>query len=317
MNDFQTELSREFEMSGVSAPSIHNYMRILKWLNGGQDYSDLDFLKNVENTETLLRLTENNKQASDNTYKSRLTAILSVLRMTGMSEEPLYNTYKKKYDVVAKKLMDVAKSGEKSEKEKANWVGVNELDDVIKKHKDLAKSTTATRQNKVDYLLLSLYCHLPPRRNMDYHKMLVIRGTAPKTMSNEFNYFIVDQKMMIFHQHKNTNSKGTEIMSADNADFLEAFDIYTTIMPKLPRSAKYTKSPLLCYENGQAWKDADMIRYRLNVIFDKNVGPSMLRKIISTQKKPANKEELEDFMDLCKSMGHSVETHTRYYIKNN
>jgi len=143
----------------------------------------------------------------------------------------------------------------------------------------------------------------------------LLRGTPPKNLSNQSNYFIVDQNKMIFNVYKLANINGPEIVNvADNAEFQEAFKTYSTILKKSSATAKYTLTALLQYVDGTVWS-GDKIRNRLYAILGDGIGVNMLRKILATDGAPP-KEMMEKLITAAAGQSHSVGTHIRYYMKN-
>ena len=94
------------------------------------------------------------------------------------------------------------KSRTKSDKEAANWVSQPELDKIYKdlkaqanalfKKSELSKSDLQTIQN---YVILSLYTLIPPRRSLDYTEMKI--NNIDKKQSNYIN-----GKKFIFNTYK-------------------------------------------------------------------------------------------------------------------
>ena len=150
---------------------------------------------------------------------------------------------------------------------------------------------------------------------MDYCEMKILRGKAPRNLSNQSNYFIVDENKMVFNVYKTVATHGVETVSvADNVEFQEAYKLYETILPKKISSAKYTMSGLLQNTDGSSWS-RDVIRNRLSKLLGKGVGVGMLRKILATDGAPS-KEEMEKLMVAAAGQSHSLNTHIRYYMKN-
>lgn len=303
-----------FEAKNLSKKSVEMYLRNLKYLNGG-DVQDLKFLDNQNKIIACAKLTQAGKQASNNTYKNRLTTILAALTTMGHGDGANYEFYKQKYDEAKDVLTKIAISGELSETEKAAWKPAADIKDIFQQVKAKAQGPKATREEISDYFLLSLWLTMAPRRLVDYTAMKLLRGTPPKNLSNQSNYFIVDQNKMIFNVYKTSSSYGTETVNvADNAEFLEAFKTYSTILKKSSATAKYTLTALLQFLDGTGWS-GDNIRNRLYAILGEGIGVTMLRKILASDGAPS-KEQMEKLMTVAAGQSHTIGSHIRYYMKN-
>jgi hypothetical protein len=202
-----------------------------------------------------------------------------------------------------------------TEKEKAAWMTPEEIAEKVDKIKKQAHCTQS-REDVSDYLILALYCILPPRRVLDYAMMVMLRGKVPKVLNTNVNWFIVDEGKMIFHIHKNTAVTGTEwnINAKDSEGFQDALKLYLSTLPPLAKSAKMVQQPLLQHKNGTAYNEA-AIRKTLYRLLKHGCGASMIRKIYATAAAP-DKETLEKVIARAKNMGHDLQTHIRHYVKN-
>jgi hypothetical protein len=308
---FVEEIEKLFVTKGLSANSIKKYMIVLRQL-GGENFTSLDFLRNVKKVDAAIKMT-GGKPASDNTYCNKLVAIRSTIVTTGMDEDPIYDEYKALFEPVKARLNAMAKSGEKTDKEKEAWAQPAELRQVLATTKAKA-FVDKNRENIVDYFLLSLYLCLPPRRVLDYSAMVIIRGVAPKVLATDKNYFIVAENRMVFYVHKNASHRGEEHMKTElHTEFTEAYGLYSTLLKPLPKGAKYTQTPLLQHTSGISYNQ-DKIRNTLYRLLGQGVGSSMLRKILSTEQMP-DKDAAEKMVEMARDMGHTLTTHIKHYIK--
>jgi hypothetical protein len=303
------------------APSTKKiYMRILKFLNDEQDFTDLHFLSDYPRVVALLNKALGNKIASDNTVKSRLTAIISTLSRMGYQDSETYKFYRTRFDAIKYKIDTHLISGNKTAKEEANWVTQEELDKVYQDVKTKAENPVGSHESRLNYLLVSLYVDLPAARLLEYAMMKIVTGTPPKSLPLTYNWLLLEEKKAIINVHKNTTTKGSYTMSLSSyPKFLGALDLYMKGLNRKDNGAKYTMIPLLQNANGTAFERSDMIREKLNQIFKKNVGPGMLRKIQDSKQAEelgVNKDALEKMIVQAKAQGHSLETHARNYIKN-
>ena len=312
--DFKTTIADALKKNNVSENTSRIYLRIMKLLNGGSDPTNLSFLDDIETVKPKLKMLEKGEgEVSENTYKNRITAVIAVLNATSGNTTQLYRQYKELFNTIRDKLVKVAKSGVMSEKEKANWVPLQEIHTVLDAKKVKAHKPTATYDDKLDYFILSLYLDLEPARLQDYTEMwLVFRA---KEYNTDFNYLIMPENKMRINIHKTAKKKGyKDIDLKDKPAFLEALNTYITVF-----TAKMQKSKnpirLLKDAEGKAFTP-DTLRYRLHKIFGKPISTQMLRKINATGKAPnIPKEELTKLQQRAKEMGHTTDTHINYYIK--
>lgn len=304
-------------MAALSENTKRNYKRILTHLNGGVATDSLGFLNDTAAVMSRLRKPEKgNKPVSDNTCKSRLTAVMSAMSRAGMTGTA-YDVYKSEFDRVKGELVKHLKSGELTEKQEQNWLEADDLQDLWQALKERAEADNSTFRDRQDYMLLSLYFKAPPQRNLEYFLMRIIIGKTPAVLDSRFNYLLFDEKRMVIHQHKNTAVKGTKFIDISKCDeLLDALIVYVAGLGAAPRGAKMRQLILLRHENGTAWERSDMIREALNRITGKRVGAQMMRTIQATHKAPANKEALANVIQEAHDMGHSFEEHLLTYVKN-
>lgn len=307
-------LKELFEAKNLTPASVAGYIRNLTYLNGG-DFQDLKFLDAHNEIIRKSKLTQAGKEASNNTYKNRLTTILAALTTMGQGDGANYEFYKQKYDEAKDVLTKIAVSGELTKSESDAWKPAADIKEIFANVKAKALAPKASRDDISDYFLLSLWLTLAPRRLIDYTCMKLLRGTPPKNLSNQCNYFIVDQHKMVFNVFKTAGTNGPETCNVrDNVEFQEAFKIYSTILKKSSVTAKYTVSALLQHVDGTSW-NSDKIRNKLYALLGDGIGVNMLRKILASDGAPA-KEEMEKLMTAAAGQSHSVATHIRYYMKN-
>jgi hypothetical protein len=309
---FQEQLMETLHNKGVSKPSIALYIRVLRSL-GGSDFQNLGFLNDHKTNLEKIKISRG-KKASENTVYNKLTAIRSVLQATEFGGENLYNFYKKPAESIKIKLIEKSVSGEKSEKEKNCWMKPNEIREILEKVKQRAH-WTKSRDDINDYLIMTLYVSLVPRRLMDYALMILLRGNPPKVLGNTVNWLILKDNLMIFNQHKNTNISGTEYLNVkDNAGFQDALALHLSTLPAVAKSAKFVQSALLQHTNGKPY-NGDDIRNTLYRLIKPGVSVTMLRKIFATELAPS-KDMLEKIITQARLMSHDLTTHIRQYVKN-
>lgn len=290
---------------GVEESTATNYIKILYNLNHGQIFNNLGFLKNRDGVMALL------KQYSESTQKSTLGAIVAVL--TPFKEKAAYksifNFYYERMSDASKMARD-ADTTEKSEKQKANWLS---WADVIAKRDELAKKlpnkpkmmTTAMWQDVLSHLILSLYTYVPPRRNMDYQNLYVVKKWTDK-MDKERNYYDMATHKLIFNKYKTSKAHGQQEIDVPET-LREVISSFVAIHP----DKKKPEYRLLVLQDGTPLASINSITRILNKTFGKQIGSSMLRHIYLSDKYKMDIDEMKKDAD---AMGHNLSTQ-RDYIK--
>jgi len=256
---------------------------------------------------------------SKSVKKNRMNAILVFLN--GIHKyKYLLGFYKKKYH--EHQITVKPKPGEKNDKELSNWI---EWDDILKIKKKLKKQVNAMgyRFNKIEkvkntkewnllrnYLLLSLYTELPPRRT-EYLNMKVIDkkdyDKLTEEEKNNNNYLVnINSKNKFFHYGKNSvksqEKDDVKIEIPKNLNSVLNFWFKNIIGDWLMPTYK-----------GDKITDTSRLSKIFKEIFNKNVSVAMLRKIyLSHHFADAHKKQAET----AKLMNHSTDVQDQYYIKN-
>jgi hypothetical protein len=287
MSDYQKALqSKLVEEKHITESSAKQYIRCLVIANCNTPFSSLDFLKNKKKVEKCL------EPYKLNTKKSILTAIVSIAKHLKMVAI---------YDHYYKKLMELMpkeeSTGEKTDTEKANWIDWNA---VMEKHKEMG-SHLKSWNDRLRYMLLSLYVLSPPRRNLDYLAMYVVpKKTA--TMEKDKNYLLLKENQFVFNRYKTGNAYGQQVLDIP-ADLRRIIDDYLSHSP-----AKTTgEYPFLVNVNGTKYTTSGAITKILNVVFGKKVGASMLRHSYLS-----HKYNLKEMKQDAEAMAHSVNQQRDY-----
>lgn len=304
------DLENIFSCKNISDTSKQLYIKNIQKLNDNKPIKNLNFLKNFEDIEKKL------EKYKPNTKRTYIISIVSLLKCINDTK------YKKVHDHYYNILMNYNKElktqNDKTDNEKENWMTQDEINETYNKVKESAKDIKSKNiliddYNKIlDYLILSLYILHPPRRNKDYQLMKIIKSYK-QDMTNENNYLDLTNKKFIFNNYK-TNKTYEQQTSDINDDLINVIALYLKYHPKKKEfKDKNFMIDFLVYYNGEPFKNINDMTRRLNKIFGKNIGVSMLRKIYLTSKyKDSNNEMKED----AKAMGTSSNVIENNYIKN-
>jgi integrase len=295
-------IEQNLKTKGLSPSSINLYLRNLKKLNGGEEYSNLKFINKPE--EVMAKLAD----LKDNTKRQYLISIVSTLNSFGDKYKKLANKYYELMIGMAKKIGETP-SSEPSEVQKENWMdwdGVMEIYNNLKNSLNLGKKKLSeTEYNKLlEYLVLSLFVLTPPRRNMDYMRMMIaFKDTADKN----YNYVDLANKKFIFNVYKTDSKYGEQVIDIPQS-LLEVLGEYMKHHP-LIKKKNTANVPLLVNSAGVALTTQNTLTRMLNKIFKKNISSSMLRHIFLSSKYGNELKEREKDASL---MAHSVQQQTGY-----
>lgn len=283
---------------GIKDSSIKLYLSNLKRLNNNNDIKTLTFLKNTKKVLDFI----NTK--SENTKRTYLISICTVLNL-----DP---KYKKNYDEYYKLLKGsnelLKNNTTKSEKQTENWMEQDEITTIYKNiESDVEKFRTKKKLNELEYntllnyVILSLYTLIPPRRSLDYIKMMIGNDT-----NKDYNYIDINNSKFIFNNFKTAGTYKTQIIDIPN-NLMSVIRLYLT-----KRKGVKNNIPLLVNFKGDPLTTSSQMTRILNKIFNKKVSVSMLRNMFLTNKyKDINKEKIDD----ATAMGTSSSNADNQYIK--
>ena len=288
MESFKSEL----EKKELSPTTIKTYLRNIEKLMNHFKAKNLNFLKDVELVDSFL------KKYKPNTIRSYLISIVSVLGL----DPKLVKTHKIYYDKmmsINKELKEFEKSGVKTDTQEKNWINEEELQ---KKEDSLKEKSKESYNDLLNYLVLSLYTKLPPRRN-EYRNVLIVKNS--KGISNDNNYLDLNAKQFIFNQFKTVKKEGqVKIDIPDN--LMSIIQEYIKLRKLKPKDFP---APFLVDASGKVLNEINSITRILNKIFNKKIGSSMLRHLYLSNKYGKVKEEMKSDSE---QMSHSTSTQADY-----
>jgi hypothetical protein len=303
-------IDKALESRQLSQNSINLYKRNLLKLNDNKPIKSFNFLKNKE--EILNKI----KELKPTTQRSYIISICSVLR-----DIPKYKKmYEEYFELLKDFNNDLKVNTDKSEKQEKNWISKEE---VLSVHKKLKEDVINLLQKKrkidkavsnklfLNYMILSLYTLINPRRNKDYSLMKI----ASNTDDENYNYLMIDKKnTMKFILNKYKTDKKYHSVEIDVPDDLkEVIQLYLKYHPlKAELKKKDYDMPFLVDEQGKGLKNSTEITKILNKIFGMKISSSMLRNIFLTDKYGDVMEELKKD---TKAMATSVDVAMNTYIK--
>ena len=280
----------------LTTSSLKTYVSILynlyKKMNGKGDAYQF-FSKNVP------LIIEHLKDDRPNLRKTKMAVLVSLfgddvntekLRLIMLEDANQYNA--------------MLRSQEASDKQRENWISVEEIKKV---YKDLYKrvSPLFKKENEVkkreygellDLVLLSLYVLMTPRRSQDYAEMKIRNYDTEKD-----NYY--DGRAFHFVKYKTSKVYGKQKLNAD------------------PRIRNMMKKWMLVNPHDYLLSSYDgnkisvsRMTLLLNKIFGKNVSTTMLRHIFISEQVLKDAPSLKQMEKVATDMGHSVEMQQQYRV---
>jgi integrase len=302
--NFISILTEKLKEKGLSEGSINLYLRNLKKLNNNKDYQSLSFLTN---SKTIF---DKIKDLKDNTQRQYLISIVSSLKVMGEKYQPLYKKYFKLMMNIYNKIKDKP-TEEMTETQKNNWMN---WDDVMKIYKEMGdklkvnkvRITEEQYNDLLNYVILSLYVLIPPRRNLDWMKMMITFNSNDE--DKKYNYLDVVKKQFIFNVFKTSKKDGSLTVNIPD-DLMTILNIFIKHHPLNKKLKKNVNIPFLVDYKGNPINKINSITRILNKIFGKKIGASMLRhSYLSNKYGNLLKEQEKD----ARLMSHNLMTQKDY-----
>lgn len=312
--EFMLQLAKELMDTRKVAESTANaYIKSLYALNGKKAFKNLSFLKDIEQIDKTIA------EYAESTQRALLATIVSTLGL-----HPSKAGFKKPYQHFYDKMMERSKeareneTSEKTEKQKENWLS---WEDIEKRKGELSEAVRAFGSKKtldagqydtlLQYVVLSLYSEVQPRRNQDYLDMYIVKKWNDK-MPKDKNYLDVAGKQFIYEKYKTSKKYNTQKQEIPEA-LWNTIQLFFRYHPLWKGAAKRKADPvkLLVTADGAPMTAVNAITRLLNKVFGKKVGSSMIRHIFLSDK---YKDTVAEMKRDSEAMGHSL-TQQREYVR--
>ncbi len=288
--------------------TVRTYIGRLVVLNEGNAFANFTFLKDVKNIRE--KFIDPRTKSTQLAYYTAICAALN----TATTYKKLLKTYTE----IAKPMWDEfngqRQSHEKTEKQKESIVPKDEIvmvrDKLETEVNELQKNKTLSEtqyEKYLMYLLVSLYTYIPPRRNMDYSKMYVVKKEGDDDAKN---YLVLSTKQFVFNIYKTSGVYGKQIIDIPN----ELMDIINKFLKRHPNMKRIgtklnPEAKLLVKQDATAINETNGITRLLNKAFDKKIGASALRHIYLSDKYADSVEEKKKDAE---AMAHSLHEQNEY-----
>jgi hypothetical protein len=311
VSDFMLNLQKRLqeERKVVESTAIQ-YLQSLHSLNGGKPFNNLAWTKKFDTVQAAI---DGYAKSTQSTMYKVLASVLSLFADKA--------TYKAAYTHWKDKMMEARKEREsepvheKNDKQEENWLDWPEVEKKKSGLKQEISSFISTKhitplqfEKLLQFVVLSLYTDIPPRRNTDFLEMYVIKKMC-KDCDKTKNYYDLATHKFHFFVYKTAKSYGEQVVDVPE-ELQQTLADYFKFHPLARTKAKEFK--LLVKQDGSPLTTVNAITRILNRIFGKKVGSSMLRHIYLTSKYGNTIEQMEkDSMAMAHSVGQQSE-----YIKN-
>lgn len=308
MSKFMTTLEAKIR-EGKAEITTKQYMSRLKTLNGNTDFTSLTFLKDIDKVKDII------KDKAEGTRLSYYTAINNAL-VHFPSYKKLYATYSDMVRPMWESFNKQRASHVKSEKQEGNVVPANDIitvrdslrTDVAKFIK--RKTISDDEYDKLmQYVLISLYTYIPPRRNQDYSYMYVAKKALDK-YDDDKNYILLKEKQFVFNKYKTSKHYGQQYTDIPD-ELMNILTMFIKRNPNYPtlRAKGNNTIKLLVKQDGTDINETNGITRLLNKAFGKNIGSTAIRHIYLSDKYADNIKEREKD---AKAMAHTTDVQSEY-----
>ena len=292
------------------ANSVHKVLELLKSKNLGDLFSKPQELVSVLSTH----------YDKPNTRKTKLASVVVLLRClstekTKKAIDAALAVYGKVIEGLTGDVKAGLIDGEKSEKQKTNWITKDEAETIEQHLKDAAPAEVKTPKDLMkmrNYVLFSLYKCIPTRNEMADTKILFKPSKKEEAaLSDEYNYILLDKKtktaVYVLHTYKTSKVYGKKTIDLEN--------LYPLLVQYKSAVDKFNGDSHFAFLNNSA--DAKLTRNRLGVIYSglgtvvgKKLGTSLNRHQAISDLVPLDKMKA-----LADRMGNSVNEAVNVYAK--
>jgi hypothetical protein len=326
---FMIDLKKRLMNEGLAESTVKVYLTNLVIMNNGKPFKSALFLKsNIDYIFTYL------EEKADNTRMTYLSSAIATMRP--MKDESIYKTAFKRYvdemNIISGE-QDKIDPNEKTQREADNWIDwtdvekrCDELKSKVMEFKDRAPGTASLTEKEfsclLDWVCLGMYVYMNgPRRNRDFLELQIYQDEPKEDLAKSKNYYIPDGENsaeFIFNVYKTSKFEGQTVLAA-TPEMIEMMKIWTKFHPLNKKAGGKTKKgatalpvlPLFVNIKGDVLTSVNFITLRLNKIFKKKVGASMLRHSFLTYKFG---DVVEEMKEISENMSHST-SQQKDYIK--
>jgi hypothetical protein len=293
------DINEIFNCKEITASTLNLYQTKLKILNDYKPIKNLNFLNDIDNIKSKI------EKYKPNTRRTYIISIVSILKcLTAPDKKPtkklkkLFDDYSTIMNDYNSKLKD-----QTTITDSTKILKTDEINDIYEEIKQKAMEKTSNKQDYQDYLILSLYHLIAPRRNKDYIYMKFV-NSYNNDLSKDFNYY--DGSKFYFNVYKTRGKYQEQIIDVPKE--------LKIILNNYIKKYKIENNNFILTDknNNDLTKNTNSMTGILNRIFKSKVGSSMLRRSFLTNKYGKSRDELIEDVE---AMGTSANVANNNYIK--
>lgn len=311
INDFMLNILNQLQSKkDIAESTAITYLKNMFILNNKKPFTNLSFLKKYDTIQPIL------STYAESTQRNIIASVLSILSL--YKDKPTYKKVITHYTTLFNGKTEEHNKQPKNKKSKTqdeNWLEWNDILEIninlLETIKSFGKKHITPKQYNtvLQFFTISLFTHLPPRRNKDYQECYIVKEHTDK-LSKDRNYLDLSKQEFIFNVYKTAKTYGVQTVSfSNNQPFMEALDIYLHYHPLYNKKIGSKRIPLLVNSFGEPLLAVNSITRILNKATGKHIGASMLRHIYLSSKYG---DELKEMKGDADAMGHSVATQKEY-----
>jgi hypothetical protein len=296
------------DKKNITESSKKLYLSNFKRLNDGEPVKSFKFILDIDKIKSKI------ERFKPNTQRNYIISITSLLHdLKNINEKKYGKIYNEYYKLLLDLNSDLKDATAKTPSEKENWLSQEEIKNIHNQNLSILneikgkRNITEGQYNKLlDLVILSLYTLQPPRRNIDYMKMFIVKKYDKDANGETDNFLDLFNKQFIYNNYKTAGTYKTQKVNIND----DLFNIIKTFL-------KYKKvngeiNPFLTDYDGEPFIQNNSLTRKLNAIFNQKIGSSMLRKLYLTDK---YKDVINDLKQDATDMGTSSETIQNNYVK--
>jgi hypothetical protein len=300
------------DKKNITESSKKLYLSNFKRLNDGEPVKGFKFILDIDKIKNKI------ERFKPNTQRNYIISITSLLHdLKNINEKKYGKIYNEYYKLLLDLNSDLKDATAKTPSEKENWLSQEEIKNIYNQNLSILneikgkRNITEQQYNKLlDLVILSLYTLQPPRRNIDYMKMFIVKKYDKDANGETDNFLDLFNKQFIYNNYKTAGTYKTQKVNIND----DLFNIIKTFLKykNQPLIKVEPKTPFLTDYEGEPFIQINSLTRKLNAIFNQKIGSSMLRKLYLTDK---YKDVINDLKQDATDMGTSSETIQNNYVK--
>lgn len=252
------------------------------------NYPKLDFNKPIQTTEYLMnKKSKKGKELSLSTIKLILSAIVWKLKQAKHQNDDVLQ----EYSHIIREIRKMTKLEEED---------TNKIHGIIPKWEDIIKIRNGLKNNEdmeKEYLILSLYTYLPPRRALDFVLLKLAKDKSYVVKDHNYNYYDMKAHKFIYNKFKTAGKYKQQIIDCP-------IELHKIIMNYVNKHNIKNLELLLGFRNYH------QISYLLNTLLNTSI--DNIRHSFVNNEIGGSISNTKNILENSRKMGHSVTTHLLY-----